>query len=114
MKASGTITIEQENGIKSIFKCDNINLNARSDHNIIYSGNRDAHLEMGVKWIQIHASDRSDVGKIYGEKQLNNIDQSSKHMSAMFCNHANESPYGCPCDLSCYCKQYACKNKGQQ
>ena len=29
--------------------------------------------------------------------------------SAMYCEHANECPYSCPCDECCYCKSHSCK-----
>lgn len=29
--------------------------------------------------------------------------------SPIFCNHANECPVSCPCDVDCYCKQHTCK-----
>lgn len=112
MNTSGTITIEWENGTKSSFKCDRITLDARIDHNMIYSSIGSlSHMEMGVRWIQIQASDRSEVGKIFYEKGSKLEQFDTKKTSAMFCEHANESPYNCPCNSNCYCKDHSCKNK---
>lgn len=30
--------------------------------------------------------------------------------SAIFCSHANERPYTCPCDEDCYCREHSCKS----
>lgn len=31
--------------------------------------------------------------------------------SPIYCNHANEMPYDCPCSDECYCKSHSCKSK---
>lgn len=33
---------------------------------------------------------------------------------AIFCEHANEVPYTCPCDADCYCKENTCRTRGSK